>query len=537
MIAGRLHRFVALAVICLAELLVMLDNTIVNVALPSMGVQLHAGVSGLQWVVDAFTLTFAGLLLACGNLGDRYGRKRMLVIGLVGVGVMSVVGANADSLTAVIAARAGMGIFAAAVFPATLALIINIFTERRERALAIAAWTAMAGFAIAIGPISGGWLLEHFSWHSVFWINVPVAAVAVIATILLVPESKASVVGKFDPVGIVASIAGIALLVWAIIEAPHNGWTSQTTLLTAAAGAALLAGFIAWELRTDSPILDMNLFRNRRFSMPALAIAVGYFSMFGFLFLITQYFQGVREYTPLEFGIASLPFAVSVAVGAPIATMLAQRIGATAVIVFGLLLTGVGLYLGSTVAVDSDYVTGVLPSMVSMALGLAIVQGPATESIMASLPLDEAGAGSAVNDTTREVGGTLGVAVLGSIVASYYTTRVSPVIDNVPPMLMNSEEKGFARSTILSVLEIRKRSLGSALEPQRENMIAAMKTAVLAGSHTAALVAACAVVVCAFVVAAFLPWAPTKEGSILLGWHDEIEADESETEDKIPVRA
>ncbi|PTR43963.1 EmrB/QacA subfamily drug resistance transporter [Rhodococcus sp. OK611] len=524
LISSRAGRFAALAVICLAELLVVLDNTIVNVALPSIGVELHTGVSGLQWVVDAYTLTFAGLLLACGNLGDRYGRRRIMIIGLIGVGVMSVAGANAETLGQVIAARAAMGVFAAAVFPATLALIINIFTDTRERALAIAAWTAMAGFAIAIGPMSGGWLLEHFSWHSVFWINVPVAAVAIIATLLLVPESKAAVVGRLDLPGIVLSIAGITLLVWSIIEAPRYGWLSLATLGGIAAAAVLLGAFVWWQLRTPTPILDMRLFRIRRFSLPALAIAIAYFSMFGFLFLITQYFQGVREYTPLEFGIASLPFAVSVAVGAPIATLLAQRIGTTAVIVFGLLLTGLGLYLGGLVDVDSTYLADVLPSMVSMALGLAIVQGPATESIMSSLPLDEAGAGSAVNDTTREIGGTLGVAVLGSIVASYYSTTISPIIDRVPAMLMNEDEKGFARATVLSVLEIRKREIPTMLEPQRENLITAMKSAVLQGSQTASLVAAGAVVVCAIIVAIFLPWAPSKENAVLLAWRND-EAD------------
>ncbi|WAM13402.1 MFS transporter [Rhodococcus sp. JS3073] len=521
---SRTRRFLALAMICLAELLVVLDNTIVNVALPSIGVELRTSVSGLQWVVDAYTLTFAGLLLAFGNLGDRYGRRRVMVIGLVGVAVMSIAGANAESLGQVIAARAAMGVFAAAVFPATLALVINIFTDVRERALAIAAWTAMAGFAIAIGPMAGGWLLEHFSWHSVFWINVPIAVVAAAATLLLVPESRASVIGRMDLVGIAASITGITVLVWAIIEAPHHGWTSSVTVGAVALSIAVLIGFVFWELRTEHPILDLRLFRNRRFSLPALAIAIGYFSMFGFLFLITQYFQGVREYTPFEFGVASLPFAVSVAVGAPVATLLAQRIGTTPVIVFGLLLTGVGLYLGGQVAVDSSYLTDVLPSMVSMALGLAIVQGPSTESIMASLPLDEAGAGSAVNDTTREIGGTLGVAVLGSIVASYYATTMSPLLDRIPAALMNDDEKGFARATVLSVLEIRKREIPPFLEQQRENLILTMKTTVLQGSHTASLVAAGAVVVCALVVAIFMPWAPARTDSVMLAWRKNSES-------------
>ncbi|GAB2645833.1 MFS transporter [Nocardia goodfellowii] len=514
----RSQRFLALAVICLAELLVVLDNTIVNVALPSIGVELRTNVSGLQWVVDAFTLTFAGLLLAFGNLGDRYGRKRVMMAGLAGVAAMSIAGALSESMSTVIASRAAMGVFAAAVFPATLALIINIFTDKRERALAIAAWTAMAGFAIAIGPISGGWLLEHFSWHSVFWINVPVALLALAATWFWVPESRSAQVGKLDLPGIALSIAGITLVVWAIIEAPHNGWLSVVTLGTAALGVVLSAAFIGWELRTSAPILDMRLFRNRRFSLPASSIAIGYFSMFGFLFLITQYFQGVREYTPLEFGIASLPFAFSVAIGAPVATLLAQRLGTTPVIVFGLLLTGLGLYLGGQVTVDSPYLTDVLPSMVSMAFGLAIVQGPATESIMGALPLDEAGAGSAVNDTTREIGGTLGVAVLGSIVASYYTTRVEPLIGKIPPTLMSEDQKSLVQASPLSVLEIRKRELPTFLESQRETLITAMKSAALEGSHAASLVAAGAVVVCAVIVAIFLPWGVPEGESVLLGW-------------------
>ncbi|WP_167478160.1 MFS transporter [Nocardia arthritidis] len=514
----RFQRYLALAVICLAELLVLLDNTIVNVALPSIGVQLATGVSGLQWVVDAYTLTFAGLLLACGNLGDRYGRRRVMTIGLVGVGVMSVAGALSETMGGVITARAAMGVFAAAVFPATLALIINIFTEKRERALAIAAWTAMAGIAIAIGPISGGWLLEHFSWHSVFWINVPVAAVAVLATMLWVPESRAAQVGRLDLLGIALSISGITLIVWAIIEGPRYGWLSVTTLAAGALGFALLAVFVIWELRTSAPILDMRLFGIRRFSLPALAIAVGYFSMFGFLFLITQYFQGVREYTPLEFGIASLPFAFSVGVGAPIATLLAQRFGTTPVIVVGLLTMGVGFYLGGQVTVDSPYLTDVLPSMVAMALGVAIVQGPATESIMGSLPLDEAGAGSAVNDTTREIGGTLGVAVLGSIVASYYTTRMAPKIDVIPAAIMNDREKGLVKASPLSVLEMRSRPLPPFLDAQRETLITAMKSAALQGSHAASLVATGAVIVCAVLVAIFLPWGVQEGESILLGW-------------------
>lgn len=512
------RRYLALLVICVAELLVVLDNTVVNVALPSMGLQLRADISGLQWVVDAYTLTFAGLLLAFGHLGDRYGRKKVMIAGLAGIAVMSVGGAVAADLGQVIAARAAMGVCAAAVFPATLALIINIFTDAKERALAIAAWTAMAGFAIAIGPTAGGFLLEHFSWHSVFWINVPVALLVLMAALWCVPESRAEHVGKYDPLGIALSLAGITVLVWAIIEAPHNGWLSATSVGAYVAGVAALAAFVWWELRAPSPVLDLNLFRNRRFSLPALAIAVAYFSMFGFLFMITQYFQGVMELTPLQFGIHSLPFAVSIAIGAPIATMIAQRIGTTAVIVFGLVVMSAGMFIAGQVKVETPYLGPVVVSMILMGLGLAIVQGPATESIMSSVSLDEAGAGSAVNDTTREVGGTLGVAVLGSIVASIYTAKVGPKIDAIPDAIMEPYQKAFARETVISVIEIVKAPTNPIFATQKADLIYAMKAASLEGFQLASFVTVGAAMVCAVAVALFLPWRRPEGDGVLLAW-------------------
>ena len=511
-------RYLALLVICAAELLVVLDNTVVNVALPSMGLQLRADISGLQWVVDAYTLTFAGLLLAFGHLGDRYGRKKVMIIGLAGIALMSVGGAVAADLGQVVAARAAMGVCAAAVFPATLALIINIFTDAKERALAIAAWTAMAGFAIAIGPTAGGFLLEHFSWHSVFWINVPVALLVLLAALACVPESRAEHVGKYDPVGIVLSLTGITVVVWAIIEAPHNGWLSTASIGGYIAGCVALAAFVWWELRTPSPVLDLNLFRIRRFSLPALAIAVGYFSMFGFLFMITQYFQGVMELTPLQFGVHSLPFAVSIAVGAPLATLIAQRIGTTAVIVFGLVVMSIGMFIAGQVEVETPYLGPVVVSMILMGLGLAIVQGPATESIMSSVTLDEAGAGSAVNDTTREVGGTLGVAVLGSIVASIYTTKVGPRIDAIPDAIMEPYQKAFARETVVSVIEIVKAPTNPIFATQKAELVYAMKAASLEGFQLASFVTVGAAMACAIAVALFLPWRRPEGDGVLLAW-------------------
>ncbi|MBF6134048.1 MFS transporter [Nocardia otitidiscaviarum] len=527
-LSGR-GRVAALIAICLAELLVVLDNTLVNVALPSMAVQLQADMAGLQWIVDAFTLAFSGLLLAMGHLGDRYGRKRFLVWGLAGVAVMSAAGALASGLGQVIAARAGMGIFAAMVFPATLALLTNIFTTARERAAAIAVWTAMAGIAIAIGPTVGGWLLEHFSWHSVFWINVPVAVIAIVAVWFTTPESRASHVDRLDRIGIVLSLAGVTLLVWSIIEAPKHGWLSAESLLGYAISAAALAAFVAWELRVRTPVLNMRLFRIRRFAVPALAITVSYFCAFGFLFLITQYFQGVKELSPLEFGIHSLPFALAVGIGAPAATLIAQRVGATAVIVTGVLVLAVAMYIAGQTTVETPYLGPVLVSMVLMGIGFAVVQGPATESIMGSVPLEEAGAGSAVNDTTREVGGALGVALLGSIMSSIYADRVSGRIAAVPEAIMNAQQKELASNTPISVLEIVKAPLNPLLEQPRADLVHAMKAAALEGSHAASMVAVGTLVVCAVIVAVALPWKPERNRSLLLGWRD---ADAAEDEPK-----
>ncbi|MFH5230831.1 MFS transporter [Antrihabitans spumae] len=518
----------ALIVLCLAEMLVLLDNAIVNVALPSMSTALQGSFSSLQWIVDAYVLTFAGLLLAFGHLGDRYGRRKVMVIGLVGVGVMSLAGAFVGGIGQIIAVRAGMGVFAAAVFPATLALLTGLFSDPRARAAAIAAWTAMAGVAIALGPTVGGWLLEHFSWRSVFWINVPLAAALVVAALLLVPESRAPHSGPLDVLGIVLSLSGITALVWAIIEAPHNGWTSQVTLTGYGVALACLALFVWRELKAPYPVLNLRLLTNRRFSFPALSITVAYFSMFGFLFLITQYFQGVREYSPLEFGLHSLPFALSVGLAAPIAVLLAQRFGTTAVIVTGLLILAVGMYIAGQVTIDSPYVGTVLISMVLMGLGLAIVQGPATEAIMSAVPEDEVGAGAGVNDTTREVGGALGVAVLGSIVASSYKTQIWPIVDKIPDTLANATDKEFMRQTAMSIIGLREKQQGSMFASQIEGIITNMKVAVLDGFHIASYVTVGAVLVCAVVVAIALPWRrDAAQRSMLLGWADKPKEPES----------
>ena len=501
--SGR--RTAAFVVICFVELLVVLDNTVVNVALPDISEELRAGFTGLQWVVDAYILTFCGLLLAFGNITDRIGRKRMLLIGVVGLAATSVIGVVADSLPQLITSRALMGVFAAAALPATLAVIIDIFREPARRAVAIGTWASVAGIAIAIGPVSGGYIVEHFSWHAVFWLNVPVALIAVVGIVTAVPESRAPETGPLDVQGVALSFAGITLMVYSLIEAPTHGWLSAHTLGGAAVAAVLLVLFVLRQLRTATPILDVRLFRLPPFAMPALAISVAYFSMFGYVFLTTQYFQGVRGYTALEFGVATIPFALALAVSAPLATALAQRIGTMPVVVTGLILVSIGMVLAGQVDVDSSYVGLLLPTMVVLAVGIAVIQGPATESIMSAVPVSEAGAGSAVNDTTRELGGTLGVAVLGSITASYYNAAVRPVVAEIPVTVISDRDREYVDSSFLSVTALQEYDLPSILVPARDALVLTMKEAAMDGARVASHVAAAAVAVCAVVVAVGLP--------------------------------
>src|SRR3984957_19292119 len=407
----RDRRWWILAVLCPSVLLVVVDNTIVNVALPTISRDLHASTSALQWVVDGYTLSFAGLLLLGGNLGDRLGRRRFLQLGLVMFGVFSVGAALSRNTGELIAARALMGLAAALVYPATLAILNSVFTVARER-------------AIAIGPVSGGALLGHFSWSSVFYVSVPVVVLAVVAGRFLLPESRDPKAGRFDPLGAVLSAAGIALLTWSIIEAPQHGWGSAATVGGILGSLAILSGFAWWQARRPDPMLDVRLFRNPRFSAASAAIALAFFGLFGFIFMITQYFQVVRGYDPLGAGLATLPFAFVTAGFSPVAMLLMRRFGTKLVVAAGMIMMCAGFLVAATTAVDSPYWGKVIVSMALMAAGLGLTTGPATEAIMGALPPGKSGAGSAVNDTTREVGGTLGVAIIGSVLNSAYGSHV-----------------------------------------------------------------------------------------------------------------
>ena len=425
------RRWQILAVLCVSLFVIVMDNTIVNVALPTLARELDAGTSSLQWIVDAYTLVFAGLLLAAGGLGDRFGRKGALLAGLALFGAFSAAGAFASSTGQLISARAVMGVGAALIFPTTLAIVVNVFTEPRERAAAIGIWTAIAGVGVALGPISGGWLLEHFSWGSVFLVNVPVTVAGIVGTLVLVPRSRDPRAPRLDLPGLVLSIAGVTLLVWSLIEAPSHGWISATTIGGIVGAVALLLVFAWWELRTPAPLLDVNLFRNMRFTAASLAITLGFFALFGFIFLVTQYLQLVKGYSALQAGVRTLPFAIAMVVAAVSSPKVVQRIGTKLVVAAGLALMAGGFAIASTNDASTSYAV-IASAMVLMGFGLGSAAAPATESILASLPREKAGVGSAVNDTTREVGGTLGVAVLGSIMASVYGGRILDALSGTP---------------------------------------------------------------------------------------------------------
>jgi EmrB/QacA subfamily drug resistance transporter len=501
---GRRSKPVILVALLLAAFLVNLDTTLVNVALPTLVRDLHATTTQLQWVVDAYNLVFAALLLTSGSLSDRFGRKGMLLAGLVVVGGASLAGGLTTSAAQLIAARAVMGLGAAMSFPATLSLISNVFTERRERARAIGLWGAIAGVAIALGPIVGGWLLAHFSWGSIFVAMVPVAALAAALVALVVPTSRNPDARALDGPGLVLSSAMMALLVYTIIEAPAYGWNAARTLAGFAASAVLLAAFVAVERRSAHPMLDVRLFRNMRFSAASAAVTVSFFTLLGFIFLITQYFQFVRGYSALSAGVRLLPVAMSVAVGSVAGTQLAVRVGTKIIVTTGLVaMAGFYAWVAATTSATLSYWV-ITAQMVVYGLGMGLTSAPATEAIMGAVSRRMAGVGSAVNDTTRLVGGTLGVAVIGSVYASVYGTRLTATLPaGVPGQVaaLARQSVGAAYTVAGSVAAHGHPALGQALRLASTN-------AFLHGLTVGALVAGGVAAAGALLAAAFLPAQP-----------------------------
>jgi EmrB/QacA subfamily drug resistance transporter len=435
-------------VLCLSLVLIVVANASLNVALPTLVRDLHATSSSLQWIVDAYSLVFAGLLLTAGSLGDRYGRRLALNGGLILFGAASGLAAFAGSAGALIAARAAMGVGAAFVMPATLSVLAHVFPPA-ERPRAIAIWAGFAGVGAALGGVTSGWLLQHFWWGSIFLTNVGVVAIALVAGYFLVPSSRHDGHATLDPVGALLSIAGLGTLIYTIIEAPDRGWLSTETLVTFAAATVVIAMFVGWELRSADPMLDLRFFRNPVFTAATSTITLVFFVAFGTFFIVTQYFQSVLGYTPLGAGVRVLPWAAAYMVSTTRSAVLVERFGQRRVVTAGLVIVAAGLALLSRCGTDTAYGL-VAAALVVMALGMGMTTAPSTGAIMRSLPLRKAGVGSAVNDTTRELGGALGVAVFGSILASHYRAAISADITGLPSAAGRSLGATLQTATALS---------------------------------------------------------------------------------------
>ena len=473
------RRWRILGALCLALLVIGVDNTILNVALPTIERELGASTGALQWIVDSYILVFAGLLLTMGTLGDRFGRRRALIVGLALFGASSLWAALSTSAGMLIAARASMGIGGALIMPATLSILMNVF-PREEHAKAIGVWAGVFGLGIAIGPTGGGLLLEHFSWGAVFLVNVPLVAAAVAAALRLVPESQDPARPPLDLPGAALSTAGLSALVFGLIDAPSAGWTATSTLSAFAVGAATLTAFVHWELRAAHPMLDVRLFADARFAAASGALALASFGLFGAIFFLTQHMQGVLGFTPLQAGVRLLPVAGGLIVAAPLSSVVSARLGTRFAVAAGM--TGIATGLAAMVLADAG--NGYAPvalSQVLLALGLGTAMAPATESVMSVLPLDKAGVGSAVNDTVRMVGGALGVAVLGSVLASGY--------------------RGGMEGAPAAAQE----SLGAALSAGDPVLARLAVDAFVASMHTTAIVAAAVALAGAVLAAAYLP--------------------------------
>jgi EmrB/QacA subfamily drug resistance transporter len=434
------RRWKTLVVLCTSLLIIIVGNTVLNVALPTMSRpdQLGASNTELQWIVDAYGLVFAGLLFSAGALGDRFGRKGALQLGLLVFASGSLFGAMADSSTQVIAARAIMGAGAAFVMPSTLSILTNVFPSR-ERARAIAIWAGISGAGAAIGPLASGVLLEHYWWGSVFLVNIPIVALALVFGAMLVPRSKDRTATPLDPLGALLSIVGMSALVYAIIEGPRHGWLSTESLLWFGGAAVALGLFVFWESTTKHPMLDLKLFRNRRFAVASGGITLTFFALFGTFYMLTQYLQFVLEYSPLEAAVRLVPVSLVLMAVAPQTPKLVSRFGADRVASTGLGFVALALALTATFSTHTPY-WYLLITIILLGGGMAMTMTPMTTQLMSAVPRDRAGIGSAMNDTTRELGGALGVAVLGSLVTSQYTSGVSGVAAQFPAQLQDTIE-------------------------------------------------------------------------------------------------
>ncbi|MGW7646212.1 MFS transporter [Streptomyces bobili] len=495
------RRWAILGVLMLSLLIVVLDNSILNVAVKTIStpapVGLGASQSELEWAINSYTLVFAGLLFSAGLLGDRLGRKKVLLGGLAVFGIGSALAAESGSPAQLIAFRALMAVGAAFVMPATLAVLMNVF-EREEQPKAIGIWAGGVGLAIAIGPITGGLLLDHFWWGSVFLVNVPIVITAIVLMVWLVPDSRDPAPGRIDPMGVVLSVVGLVLLVYGIIKGGELAdFTDPTVLATILGGLVVLAAFVVFEKRSDHPSIDVGYFRDKVFSAAISVIALVFFALMGVTFFAVFYTQSVRGYSPLQTGLLMLPLAVAQLVFAPRARLVVNRFGNKATTTGGMLVIAATLVAFATL--DEDTPIWLLEVVFFfMGAGMAHIMTPTSVVIMQSLPREKAGSASALSNTFRQVGGALGIAVLGSVLSAAYRTGIEDKLGAVPAGLRHT-----AGESIEGTLAV-----AAKLGPRGESLVGPANDAFLHAMHVTALCGAGVALVGAVVVALFLPGRP-----------------------------
>jgi EmrB/QacA subfamily drug resistance transporter len=497
------RRWWMLAVLCLSLLIVFVGNSSLNVAIPTLSRDLHASDAQLQWVVASYSLVFAGLLFSTGAIGDRFGRKGALQLGLLGFLVAATLATLSTEMWQLIGCRALMGAAAAFIMPSTLSIIVNVFPAE-ERTKAIAIWAATTGAAGAIGPVASGWLLGHFWYGSVFLINVPIIAVAIGAGWFLVPKSRDPQEARLDPIGALLSIVGISSLVYALIQAPEAGWASTETLVAFALAAVVLAMFVAWELRVEEPMLDMRFFRSPAFSAGTGGMILVFLAMYGVMFLLSQYFQLVLDYSALSTALRLLPMAPIMIIVAPLTPRLGKRFGAHRVVAVGMLLIALGFGMFHQVGLHTQY-WYLLVALVPLVSGIALAMSPMTAAIMSAVPTRRAGAGSAMNDASRELGAALGVAVLGSIASSHYRSALDGHLGGLAPA---------ARDAASSSLSGALHAAGSLPRGAGATLAHVADTAFVGGIHLAATGGALLAIVAALIVYRFLPHQVEPEGAM-----------------------
>ncbi len=430
---GYSTRWIGLLFIGISLLVISLDNTILNVALPSISNDLGASASDLQWIVDAYVLVFAALLLTMGSIGDKIGRKRALQFGLVMFGIGSLWAALSTSTEMLIAARAFLGIGGATIMPATLSIISATF-PREERSQAIAIWAAIFGLGVGVGPVAGGLLLEYYDWNAVFFVNLPVVTIALIGGAFFLADSKDEHAPKPDVIGVLLSVPGLFALIYGIIEAGMNDWTDPHVLTAFGISAVLLTIFTWWESRVPNPMLPLHFFKNMSFTGANIAMTFIMFSMFGSIFFLSQYLQTVQGYSALDAGLRMVPLAVTLAVVSASSARMTARLGTKRTVALGIAIAAGGLlFMSRMYDVDTAYSTVVLGEII-LASGMGFAMSPATDSIMGSVPVSKAGVGSAMNDTTRQLGGALGVAVLGTIMNGRYLDGIEALKAELPQL-------------------------------------------------------------------------------------------------------